>query len=55
MGSYFFFQLAQLAVKPDQVNNDTGKNGRNDRDHNPDFTVGPESIGHSDAFFNGLL
>lgn len=55
MRNYFFFQLAELAVEPDQVNDNTRKDGRNHSDHNPDFTIGPQLIGHSDAFFNGLL
>lgn len=55
MRIHFFFQLAQLAVKPDQVNDDARKDGGNHGDNHPDFAVGPELIGHGDAFLNGLL
>jgi len=50
-----FFQLPDLPVKPNKVDDNASKNGCDYSYDHPDFTVGAEPVGHFDAIGYRLL
>jgi len=52
---HFFLQLTDLAIQPDQIEDNPDENSRDNGHDDPDFAIGPEPVGHLYTVGNGLL